>query len=132
MSLYQTAVSHVVIHTAWKGPNFNIRQLKKTNFISQNVRIRKSLQMVDIPKILVRFIPDIKLEESRTLSAVPRLTFKEFSGNVHIAINTLAVGMVEFGSARSILKGTSLYNTVPSCRSLGYNRQNLCKSKPHT
>jgi len=48
-----------------------------------------------IPTITVLFIPDIKLEQSRALSAVPRLPVGEFPENEHIAINTLAVGMVE-------------------------------------
>jgi hypothetical protein len=40
-------------------------------------------------------IPDIKFEQSRTLSAVPRLPVGKFPENEHIAINRLAVRMVE-------------------------------------
>jgi len=41
------------------------------------------------------FIPDIKFEPSRALSAVPWLPVGEFPENVHIAINMLAVRTVE-------------------------------------
>jgi hypothetical protein len=41
------------------------------------------------------FLPDIKIEQSRDLSAVPRLPVGEFPENVHIAINTLAVRTVK-------------------------------------
>jgi hypothetical protein len=41
------------------------------------------------------FIPDIKIEQSRAFSPVPRLQVGEFPENVHIEINTIAVRAVD-------------------------------------
>ena len=48
-----------------------------------------------ISKIIVLFLSDIKFEQSRALLAVPRLPVGELPENMHIAIDTLAVRIVE-------------------------------------
>jgi len=85
-----------MIHTAWKGPNCNIRRMKKKQIsYPKKLGFESHCRWRAKSKIIVLFIPDIKFEQPLALSAVLRLPVGEFPENVHIAINALAVGMVE-------------------------------------
>lgn len=59
----------MVIHTCSKGPNCNILHPEKKQITFLKIYVSK-LQMAVLTQN-VMFIPDIKLEESRGLSAVP-------------------------------------------------------------
>jgi hypothetical protein len=94
--------------------------------ISQILGFESHYRWRAISKIIVLFIRDIKFEESRAFSAIPRFPVGEFPENKHIVINTLAAQKVEvffpMGQLLKALYSKILYHLALY---LGYSRQNF-------